>query len=235
MPPRPPGSSLPRPSRPSASSSAFCRAARLRTICSARRRRFSTRRMRRLIATAQSSPIVSGSHLLVGAHHPPQALRVEPAVRVGDVRPGQTQDPRVALEVALGELGELAVVVGGRSSRISRSCSSTMWKLSTSHSAAGVIDRSSLIARARMRYDSSRTRPFSATRGRTACPRRGVSVTAWAAASVWACCSSRSTLKSSARIGSSGSACWRDPDGDHDRAGLRGARFDVIFGCQGMA
>ena len=55
------GLSSPRPSRLSASSSAFWRAARLRTICSARRRRFSTRRIRRLIAIAHSSPIVSGS------------------------------------------------------------------------------------------------------------------------------------------------------------------------------
>ena len=49
--------------------------------------------------------------LLVGADHPPQTLRVEPAVRVGDVRPGEAQDPRIALEVALGQLRQLAVVV----------------------------------------------------------------------------------------------------------------------------
>ena len=52
--------------------------------------------------------------LLVGAHHAPQALRVEAAVRVRDVGPGETEDPRVAREVALGELGELAVVVRGQ-------------------------------------------------------------------------------------------------------------------------
>ncbi len=50
-------------------------------------------------------------HPLVGAHHAPQALRVEAAVRVCDVGPGETQDPRVAREMALGQLGELAVVV----------------------------------------------------------------------------------------------------------------------------
>ena len=53
-------------------------------------------------------------HLLVGAHHAPQALRVEAAVGVGDVGPGEAQDPRVAREMALGQLGELAVVVRGQ-------------------------------------------------------------------------------------------------------------------------
>ncbi len=51
----------PMPSRLSANSSARCRAFRLRTICRARRRRFSTRMIRMLIATAHSSPMVSGS------------------------------------------------------------------------------------------------------------------------------------------------------------------------------
>ena len=115
-PPRPPGSSRPRPRRLSASSSARCRAARLPTICSAIRRRFSTRTIRRLIAIAHSSPMVSGSTSLVGGDHATQALGVEAAVRVGDVGPGEAHDARVALEVALGELGKLAVVVrpGGR-------------------------------------------------------------------------------------------------------------------------
>ena len=53
-------------------------------------------------------------HALVGAHHAPQALRFEAAVRVRDVGPGKTQDPRVAREMALGQLGELAVVVRGQ-------------------------------------------------------------------------------------------------------------------------
>ena len=53
-------------------------------------------------------------HLLVGAHHAPQALRLKAAVGMGDVGPGETQDPRVAREVALGQLGELAVVVRGQ-------------------------------------------------------------------------------------------------------------------------
>ena len=52
--------------------------------------------------------------LLVGAHHAPQALRVETAVGVGDVRPGDTEDPRVAREMALRQLGQLAVVARGQ-------------------------------------------------------------------------------------------------------------------------
>ncbi len=43
-----------------------------------------------------------------------QALRVEAAVGVSDVRPGQTDDPGIPLEMALGELGQLAVVVRGQ-------------------------------------------------------------------------------------------------------------------------
>ena len=55
------GLSGPRPSRPSASSSAVCRADRPRTICTATRRRLSTSRIRRLMAIAHNSPIVNGS------------------------------------------------------------------------------------------------------------------------------------------------------------------------------
>ena len=61
----------------------------------------------------------------------------------------------------------------------------------------------------------------------------GLSVIACAAARVWACCSSRSTLKSSARIGSSRSACER-PAGERGRAGLAGPG-DLIIGFQRMA
>ena len=51
---------------------------------------------------------------LVGAHETAQALRVEAAVGVSDVRPRQADDPGIPLEVALGELGQLAVVVRGQ-------------------------------------------------------------------------------------------------------------------------
>src|SRR5712691_13110073 len=50
----------PEPSKLSANVSASWRAARLRTICSAILRRFSTSATRSVMATAQSSPIVSG-------------------------------------------------------------------------------------------------------------------------------------------------------------------------------
>ncbi len=53
-------------------------------------------------------------HLLVRAHHAPQALRVETAVRVRDIGPGEAQDPRVPCEMTVGQLGELAVVVRGQ-------------------------------------------------------------------------------------------------------------------------
>ena len=48
---------------------------------------------------------------LVGAHHAPQALRVEAAVGVRDVGPGETEHSRVAGERPLGQLRQLAVVV----------------------------------------------------------------------------------------------------------------------------
>ena len=67
-----------------------------------------------MIAIAHSSPIVSGCTRLVGAHQAPQALGVEAAVRVRDVRPGEAEDARVAREMAVGELGQLAVVVRGQ-------------------------------------------------------------------------------------------------------------------------
>ena len=51
---------------------------------------------------------------LVGDHHPAQGLRVEAAVRVRDVGPGQAKDARVAREGAIGELGELPVVGVGK-------------------------------------------------------------------------------------------------------------------------
>jgi hypothetical protein len=55
------------------------------------------------------------------------------------------------LQRTFGKRGELAVEPGGRSSRICRTTSSTMWKLSTSHSAAGMIGPSSRITPASVR------------------------------------------------------------------------------------
>ena len=53
-------------------------------------------------------------HALVGAHEPAERLRVKPAVRMGDERPGQPKDTRIALEVTLGQLWQLAVKAGGQ-------------------------------------------------------------------------------------------------------------------------
>src|SRR5205807_6811200 len=52
------------------------------------------------------------------------------------------------------------------------------------------------------RYDAIRTRPFSRTRGRSGRPGPDSLVTICAAARLSACSSRRSTLKSSARMGS---------------------------------
>ena len=49
--------------------------------------------------------------LLIRPHHSPQRLGIEAAVGVGDIGPRQTQDAWVARQMALGDLGELAVVV----------------------------------------------------------------------------------------------------------------------------
>ena len=49
--------------------------------------------------------------LLIRPHHLPQRLGIEAAVGVGDVGPRQTQNAWVAGQMALGHLGELAVVV----------------------------------------------------------------------------------------------------------------------------
>ena len=103
--------------------------------------------------------------LLVGAHHAPQALGIEAAVGVGDVCPGQTEHPRVAGEVAIGQLGKLAVVVR-------RQVVADLAELLVDDGEVvdeplgGRRDRAFVLDRlARTRYDSTRTRPFSATRG----------------------------------------------------------------------
>ena len=51
-------------------------------------------------------------HALVGAHEPTERLRVKPAVRMGDERPGQPIDARIALEVTLSQLRQLSVKAG---------------------------------------------------------------------------------------------------------------------------
>src|SRR2546422_314076 len=88
-----------------------------------------------------------------------------------------------------------------------------MWKLSTNHSAAGVIARSSRMALAIARYASRSTRPLSSTRGNSRRPFSNSLMTGWAAARLSACCSRRSTPKSSARIGSSNSCGANSAEG----------------------
>ena len=204
-PPRPPGCPLPRPSRLSASSSARCRAARLRTICvgeaaevldeqdpQADGDRPELADRQRLAPPGTRGPSAAGSPGRTGC---PCARRTPRRGR------GPAGSPRGGPRRAWAARGSSR---GGRSSRISRSCSSTMWKLSTSHSAAGVIARSSLIARARTRYASSRTRPFSATRGPDGVPATGrVGDRLGGGKASARAARAAPTLKSSARIGSS--------------------------------
>ena len=64
---------------------------------------------------------------LVGAHEPAQHLGVEATVRMSDEGPRHAEHPRIAGERSGGQLRQLPVVAGGRSSRISRICSSTRW------------------------------------------------------------------------------------------------------------
>ena len=149
--------------------------------------------------------------LLVRAHDPAQALRIEAAVGVRDVGPGEAEDPRVAGEMALGQLGELAVVVR-------RQVVADLAELLVDD--VEVVDEPLRGRRDRaLVLDRPGQDPVGRPAGRgrsrrrgagSAWPRRGVSVTACAAARILACCSSRSTLNSSARIGSCSSA-WERP------------------------
>ncbi len=143
-------------------------------------------------------------HALVGLHEAAESVRLDPAVGVRDEGPGDAVDLRIAERAG----PRPAWAARGRSqgagpSRISRSCSSTRWKLSTNHSAAGVIARSSRMALAIARYPSRNTRPFASTRGSSERPLRGAAKTGCAVARLSACCSKRSLPKSSARIGAS--------------------------------
>jgi len=198
------GLSVRRPSRPSASSSAACRAARPCTICSVMRRRFSTRRIRRLIAIAHSSPIVSAS--TPGRRGPCAAgFPDRSGCPCGRCRPRRDRGPRIPSRWPSASLGSSRNSPGEVVADLAELLVDDR-KVVDQPLAAGVIDRSSLIARARTRYDSSRTRPFSATRGRRRVPTRRIG-DGLGGGEVCACCSSRSTLNSSARIGSSSSAC----------------------------
>ncbi len=51
-------------------------------------------------------------HELVGAHEPTKHFWVKPAVGMGDERPGQPIDARIALEGTLGQLRQFSVIAG---------------------------------------------------------------------------------------------------------------------------
>ena len=77
-------------------------------------------------------------HALIGLHETDQPLLVECALSVWATDAPGDAEPRIALQRATGNHPR-RWSPRGRSSLISRICSSTMWKLSSSHSAAGVI------------------------------------------------------------------------------------------------
>ena len=99
----------PSPSRSLARASASRRAVWPSTIRSARRRRFSTSTIRSAVGTAQSSPMVRGAARWNARTKRWRAVVVDVTIGVGDEGPGQAENPRVALQGTLGQLGELAV------------------------------------------------------------------------------------------------------------------------------
>ena len=80
---------------------------------------------------------------MIGGNESAQCVGIEAAISVRDQRERDCIDSRIVFQLTVGEFGQFVIVTLGRSSRISRSCSSTMWKLSTSHSAAGEMARPS--------------------------------------------------------------------------------------------
>ena len=170
-------------------------------MVSVSRRRFSTRTMRRLMASAQTSPIsaarLSGRRGHIGAASPDQS-----GCRYERRKPRRRPDARVALQMTFGQLGKFAVKAGGRSSIISRICSSTTGKLSTqpfgrgrdgAFSADGLGNRAVALGQNTVIFPDS---------GKEFLALERLGAVRWAAARLSACCSSRSRLKSSARIGS---------------------------------
>ena len=163
-----------RPSSRSASASASSRAARRRPRCrSASRAQVLDEDEAQRDRDRPQLADRERRDALVGADEAAERLRVEAAVGVRDEGPGDAVDARIARERpstrAWAARGRSRA---GRSSRISRSCSSTMWKLSTSHSAAGEM---TLSRRTRPRSRGRRRAgPVRSPRGgaAAACPRR---------------------------------------------------------------
>ena len=96
----------PAPNSRSANASAAWRAARSFTIRSAARRKFSTSTIRRVIATAQSSPIRQRLHALIGLYKAAQHLRLEAAVGMRDERPCHSEYARITLKRPVRKFGQ---------------------------------------------------------------------------------------------------------------------------------
>ena len=67
------------------------------------------------MATAQSSPIVSGCDLLVSAHEAAQQLGIEVAIGVRDKGPRHAEHPRVSRERTVEQFRQLPVIAGRQS------------------------------------------------------------------------------------------------------------------------
>jgi hypothetical protein len=65
--------------------------------------------MRSVMATAHSSPIVSGATVLVGAHEAAQRLGLEAAVGVRDIGPGDAEHAREPANGPSASLRQLAI------------------------------------------------------------------------------------------------------------------------------
>jgi hypothetical protein len=79
------------------------------------------------------------ARFFIGLEEMHQQLLVEGAVGVGDERPGDAVDARQADQrLFLQDRQGRGSKRRGRPSAISRSCASIRWKLSSSHSAAGL-------------------------------------------------------------------------------------------------
>ena len=103
----------------SASASAAQRSARSRSsqpqsICSASRRRFSSRTSRSIVGRAQSSPIVSGATSWKARTIRVSRFSSTSLSVCGDERERQRVNPRVAVERGRVELGQLLVVAAGQ-------------------------------------------------------------------------------------------------------------------------
>ena len=151
------------------SASAARRAARATRISSASRRRFSTRASFSMLGQAHSSPMVSGATRWKLSRNRAELLPVEPAVAVADELDRQRVDARVPACSREASLGQLAVVAARQVlADLSPISAATRWKLSSSHSPAGVTNVAAVDVVGEGAVGVARaTRALSSKRGKT--------------------------------------------------------------------